>query len=367
MSRTRGRKGGRVGLCIGAASALVGLLVACGPPKPPEAGPGTSSVAPAAGDKPLDPAKPKVADVGTLVKELVFSQQKVRVEECPFDVVPTRAGSDAIKGIARANDKLYVADGTKELSVYTIGNGCKLSLDRSTGKGGKVEIPGNVDVVHADEKGTVTASTGVFDAYRVRGGGVIGKCGTNWLAPSPDGSLAFTSFANGTVRKIAITGDTCAASDWVLQNLSDDAKRQGAFTNVNSIGFDGPLVLVGGIVTSPKDARMVVAYDAAGTEKLRFGGKALADDGFGWVHAVTGCGAGICVADANFQAISLWTKAGSFLGRVRLKDLLGPGLPWAETLATTSEGDLLVGVTMRPSGAGPTVGKVLRLVFGGPS
>lgn len=364
MKRSRRRAGAQAVVPLGA---LLGALAACGPPKPPEAGPGTSTVAPTAGDTPVGAAKPKVAEAGDPIKELVFSGLKVRVEACPFDVAPTRAGNDAIKGIARANDKLYVADGTKELSVYTIGAGCKLSLDRSAGQSGKVTIDGNVDVVRADDKGTVTASTGVFDAYRVRDGKVVGKCATNWLAPSPDGTLAFTSFANGTVRKVAITGDTCAVSDWVLQNLSDDAKRQGAFTNVNAIGFAGPLVLVGGIVASPKDARMVVAYDVAGTEKLRFGGKALAEDGFGWVHAVTGCGAGFCVADANFQTISLWKSSGAFVGRVSLKDLLGPGLPWAETLATTEDGSLLVGVTLRPSGAGPTVGKVLRLVFGGAS
>ena len=343
------------------------MLASCGAAKPPETALGTSTVAPTAPDGDKGQPKPKAPDVGTLVKDLAFGGTKVRVEDCTFGTPPSHATNDAIKSFARAGDRLYVANGTKELLVYKIAPGCKLSLDKSSGEGGIVKIEGNVDVVRADDKGTVTASTGVFDAYRVRDGKVVGKCASNWLAPSPDGTLAFTSFANASVRKVAIAGDTCTPSEWVLKNLSDETKRQGPFEMVNSIGFAGPLVLVGGIVTSPKDARMVVAFDEAGTEKLRFGGKALAGDGFGWVHAVTGCGVGFCVADANFKVISLWTKTGTFVGRIELKELFAPGVPWAESLATTEDGSLLVGVTLRPNGAGPNVGKVLRLVFGGAS
>ena len=166
----RSRSVGRVfALVAPLLAALGGAAVGgCGGPKPPEAAPGTSTVPPSAGDKAV--SQTKTADAGKLIKELVFPENKVRVEECLFDTPPTGSTNDAVKSIARAGDSLYVANGTNELTAYRLSPGCKLALDRTVGAAGKVKIDGNVDVVRADDKGTVTASTGVFDAYRVTPG-----------------------------------------------------------------------------------------------------------------------------------------------------------------------------------------------------
>ncbi|MCC6521404.1 MAG: hypothetical protein IT373_01960 [Polyangiaceae bacterium] len=282
------------------------------------------------------------------------------VEDCPLEPALSADGRDPIHSIALAGERLFVADGTKELRAYAVKPGCKLVLDDSFADHGELHMEREIALVTADAQGNVMASNGVFDSYLLRGG-KSAVCGRNYVALHPSGAWGLTSFANSTVNKLTLTGDKCALEPWALRDLGDDAKRVGPFTNVSAIGFARDLTLVGGVLAS--GAHVVVGYDAAGNEKLRFGNEAqgASPDVIGWVHAVAGCAPGFCVADANYRAISVWSKEGKFVGRVLLEEILEGSLPWNQT-ATEQNGKLLVGISQRPK-AGPVVARVVRLVF----
>lgn len=341
----------------------LGVVAGCGGTKESVPEPPSPRALPPATTAPAKTTSAAPAAAATLLKEYTLGTTKVRVEECAFDAAPSSKTDDPIKAIARAGDRLYVANGTSGVAVYAIGAGCKLSLDKAQGAGGTIDVGQKIEGLSADGKGTVYASNGVFDAYRIQGGKVAGKCANHYLAAAPDGATGYTFFVSATMAKVDLAAG-CKTSDWVLRSMNDPQKRQGSLTGVTALGFLDGNVLVGGSAVEPKDARVVVALDpATGAEKLRFGNpKALEQDGFGWIHAVTACKVGVCVADANFKAVSLWTKAGKFVGRVSLADALSTtDTPWDQTLATTEDGSLLVGISLR--GSTGNVGKVVRFVF----
>lgn len=348
-------------LFLGSALAFLAANASCGgsPALEPSTQPATQpSTQPTASASPAKPAEPP----GEKLTELTFGKTKVVLEECPLDPALTSEKSDPIASIARVKDHLFIADGTAEIRAYAIKPGCRLVLDQAVGDKGIVKAPREISVLSADAKGNLLASSGVFDAYLVRDGKVVGPCGSHYAALHPSGTWALSSFANADVQKITVAGDKCKSEPWGFQTMGDDAKRKGPFLNVNSVGFAHDWTLVGGILAGPKETRVVIGLDATGTEKIRFGSDVpAADDGFGWVHASAACGSGLCIADANFSAVSMWTKEGTFVGRAKLNEALKVPSVWVQTLAP-QDANLLVGIDIRPA-SGPKVGRVLRFVL----
>lgn len=334
-------------------------------PPAAEPAPSPASETPAS-ETPATPAtdapKPVAAPAAKL-GEVSFGDTKVVLEDCPLEPALSSEKNDPIQGIARVKDRLYVADGTTDVRVYAIEPGCKLTLDKSVGEGGIVKAPNKIVMLSGGDD-EVLASSGPLDAYLIRGGKIAGACSKRYGALHPSGTWGLTSFVGSDVEKLKVEGDKCSTSTWALKNLGDEKKRVGPMRMINSIGFAGDLALVGGILAGPKETRAVVAFDAEGNEKLRIGSdKPAADDGFGWIHAATECAPGICVADANYRAISIWTKDGKFVGRIKLDQALGLPTPWAQTLAPSPDG-LYVGISVRPP-SGPRTGKIVRLAFPG--
>jgi hypothetical protein len=348
-------------LLLGSALACLAANASCGgaPTPEPSTQPSTRSSAQAtATASPAKPAEPP----GEKLTELTFGKTKVVIEECPLDPALTSEKGDPLTSIARVKDHLFIADGTAEIRAYAIKPGCRLVLDQAIGDKGVVKAPREISVLSSDAKGNLLASSGVFDAYLIRDGKVVGPCGSHYAALHPSGAWALSSFANADVQKITVAGDTCKSEPWGFQSMGDDAKRKGPFLNVNSVGFAHDWTLVGGILAGPKETRVVIGLDATGSEKIRFGSDTpVDDDGFGWVHASAACGSGLCIADANFSAVSMWTREGKFLGRARLNEALKLPSVWVPTLAA-QDANLLVGISLRPA-SGAQIGRVLRFVL----
>ena len=290
--------------------------------------------------KPLAP-QPKTAEVG---------KTKLTAELCTGEGVSFlyKSNMDVLRSVAVAGDKLYVIDSEGAMYGFTIaaGDGCKLTVDASFGEGGKLKPKRELRTLSSDTKGNVVASHGIFANYLLKDGKVDYECsapGQGYVQLHPTGGWGLGSFANATVRKITYGATECKSEPWVLQDLGQDDKRKGPFANVNTIGFMGDMVLVGGVLVEKVENRrptVVVAFDKTGEEKFRFGNtdKAARDDNFGWIHAIDVCTPGLCVLDSNFRRMTIWSKAGKYIGNVKLSDLFDLRYPWIPDMASAGKG-----------------------------
>ncbi|MEZ4375423.1 MAG: hypothetical protein R3B07_31725 [Polyangiaceae bacterium] len=286
---------------------------------------------------PLDP-KPKTVKLGTQD----FTPELCKFEEPLLD----KSGMSVIRAIEVVKDKLYLVGADGKLRAYNIGNGCSLSKDTSFGDGGVLSTNKEIKTLSKDDKGNLLASNGLFESYMISGGKLKYECkarGQGYIAMHPSGKWGLGSFANATVNKLTFGDSACESEPWVLQDMSQDAKRKGPFGNVNTIGFMGDTVLVGGILPKSKDpneSRVVIGMDANGKEKFRFGktDKSFDEQKFGWVHAIGACKPGICVVDSNFRRLSAWKKDGSFFGAVKLSDAFDLKYPWVPAFSVTKDG-----------------------------
>lgn len=335
--------------------------LACAAPAPvsPSTPVTTPATATPAGKASAAPA-PEPVVPAEKIGEVTLGTARVSLEECPLDPPLSAEGRDPIHSIALSGDRLFLANGTKEVRAYAMKPGCKLVLDPAFAERGVLRLDREIALLSADARGTLLASNGVFDSYRVRDGKAT-ACGRNYVALHPSGGWGLTSFANSTVHKLTGLDGACKLEPWILKDLSDDARRVGPFKTVGAIGFARGLTLVGGVLT--KGPSVVIGFDDEAKEKVRLGNETpgASQDVIGWVHAIAGCRPGFCIADANYRAISVWSPTGAFVGRVPLEAGLKGGLPWNQT-ATDQDGKLLVGVSLRPA-SGPVMGRIVRLVF----
>lgn len=254
--------------------------------------------------------------------------------------------------IAIQGNRAYVADADEKVRAYDISTsgGCKLTPVKDFGTDGVMTTDPKTRTVSAS-KNLVVASNGVFGSTVLKDGKVFYKCDARpqgYVAIHPSGKWGIGSFANATTAKVSFSDTTCTSEPWVLQDLSKP-NRKGDLQNVNSIGFMGDTVLVGGVVAkdkNPKEPRVVIAMTAAGKELFRLGNldKSFADDGLGWVHASSGCSAGICVLDANYKKLVVWSSTGKFVGKVELDKLFGLKSAWIPSFAVAPDKSLYFAV-----------------------
>jgi hypothetical protein len=276
--------------------------------------------------------------------------------------------------VAVADGRLFIADGSKEVRAFTIGDGdsCTLTLDADFGSGGAKTLGHDIEWLSVDGDGRVVASNGIFKAYAFDGtGDTEFDCDTKgYVEQHADGRWGISSWVNSTVRLVELAEGACSAEDWVLTDLSDDANRKGNFTSVHSAAVVGDKILIGGALAKtvdPETPNVVAVYDKAGKEKFRFGGsdEVGSDQNFGWVHAISGCEAGFCVLDSNYRRMTVWSPKGKFIGSVDLSELLDLGYPWINDFHLADDGytyfvaandrensDVAEGVIYRVSGMG---------------
>ena len=293
-----------------------------------------------AASKPLDP-KPAPQDGGGL---------KLTAEKCELEGGPlvAKSGSDVMRSIRVIGDKAYLADSDEKIRAYNIApsGACKLTIDKTFGENGVMKLADKASRLSGDAAGHLFASSGVFGSTRLTGGKVDFKCEARpqgYLFVHPGGKLGIGTFANSTVGKLSFDDKGCKSEPWVFQDLSQADKRKGPLTNAQAVGFVGDTILVGGVLAKevdPNEPRVVLALDAAGKEKFRFGNidKTFTEDHFGWVHAIAPCKPGICVLDSNYRRVTFWKTDGKYVGFVKLDKLFGLDYPWINELSAGKGG-----------------------------
>jgi hypothetical protein len=361
-------------------AALVGLaLMACKKDEQtPAASASPPSSAPTAAVPATTNAKPSLGQLAAETKPVVaqpsaqpLGKYTVKAEVCAIEGGgPLGASrSSVMPSIAIQGSRAYAASGDEKLHAYEIstGGGCTLKPVASFGTDGAMATDPKVRTVSAS-KDLLVASSGVFGSGVIKGDKLHYKCDARpqgHVALHPSGKWGIGSFANATVAKVSFNDTTCTSEPWVFQDLSRP-DRKGELTNVNSVGFLGDTVLVGGIVAkqvNPKEPRVVLGMNQAGKQLFRLGNldSSSADDGLGWVHAVSGCGVGICVLDGNYKKLALWTRDGAFIGKIALDKLFGVRAPWINSFAVAPDKSLYFVAGVDREGGKVAEGLVFRV------
>jgi hypothetical protein len=296
--------------------------------------------------------------------------RRISAERCELESGPFLGKStlDVFKAIEAAGGRVLLVDQYGRLAGFSPekGAGCRLGADKSFGEDGVLKLPHKIENLTRDGTGRVIASNGIFAAYAVEQGKQAFVCDTKGhVELHRSGKWGIAPYVNASVRLVEVEAEGCRSEDWVLQNLNDDAKRQGPFGNVSASAVLGNLVLIGGVLAKREDERqprMVAGYTRAGKETLRFGNpEPGAEDRFDWIHAIDGCKAGICVLDSNLRRLSVWSKTGKQLASVRLDDLFGVSSPWAVDFAVDDRGDAWFAVAAERGKSGVSEGLVFRV------
>ncbi len=341
----------RIGTTVTACAVLGFALLACKKEEAPTAASAAVSAA-AAGDKAPEASFEEQVKSSTplapVVKSVKLGTQDFAPELCSFDEpLLDKSNMDVLRAVQAVGDKLYLVTSDGKVRGYKIAAGkCALTKDASFGDDGVLSLSKEVKSLSKDSAGDLLASNGIFESYYISGGKLKYECkarGQGYIAMHPSGKWGLGPFANATVNKLKFGDSACESEPWVLQDLSQEGKRKGPFNNVNTIGFVGDLVLVGGILpksADPNESRVVIGMDAAGKEKFRFGStdKSFGEQKFGWIHAIGPCKAGICVVDSNMRQLSAWTKDGRFVGSAKLSDAFGLKYPWISSFSVTKDG-----------------------------
>lgn len=280
-----------------------------------------------------------------------------------------KSTSGLFKAVQAIDGRLLVVDGEGQIHGFKTSDkgGCTLKVDKSFGKKGVLKLKDKIEYLSADKSGKVVASHGIFNAYVIEGGEEVASCKTGgYIELHSSGKWGIAPWVNSTVKVVEFKDKTCTTEPWVLQDLSNDGKRKGDFSNVNTSAIVGDKIIIGGILAksvNAKEPRVVVAFDRKGKEAFRFGNteESFKDDGFGWFHAIQGCEAGICVLDSNFRKISLWDDKGGFIGAVKLKELLGLNYPWLADFTVAKGGEAYMVATQNRDDSKVVEGFVYRI------
>lgn len=311
----------------------------------------------AAGSKPTPKEVPFAAKLAasTPLDPKVTPQEgggvKVTAERCQMEGGPLtdKSNLDVTRALRVIGDKAYLVDADESIRAYDIAPGaaCKLTIDKTFGTAGVMKLTDKIARLASDSAGHLFASSGVFGSTRLTGGKVDFKCGARpqgYLYVHPNGKLGIGTFANATVAKLSFDDNGCKSEPWVFQDMSDATKRKGPLGNAQAVGFVGDTIFVGGVLAKevdPNEPRVVLALDAAGKEKFRFGAVdkgGSSEDRFGWVHGIAPCKPGICVLDSNYRRITFWKTDGKYVGFVKLDKLFGLEYPWISDFSAGKNG-----------------------------
>lgn len=282
------------------------------------------------------------------------------------------SASSVIQAIEAVADRLLVADHEGVIHGFKVATagGCTLSVDSSFGDGGTMKLPNKIEHFSKSDAGLVMASSGIFDTYALQNGKKLFDCkATGHFELDAGGKWGIVPWVNSTVEIADVSKDSCQRKDWVLKNLSDDAKREGLFKNVNTSAVIDGKIYIGGIPAKKvgnNEPRIVVIFDKAGKELGRFGNeeKSFGDDGFGWIHGITACGSNVCAVDSNFRRISVWSRDGKkHVGTVELKKLFGVSgtAAWIVDVSQAKDGALFLPAAQDREGGGVGEGLIFRV------
>ena len=317
-----------------------------------------------AASKPLEP-KPVPQEGGGV---------KLTAERCQMDGPAwlDKSTIDVMKSLRVIGDKLYVADPVGGVHAYVIAAGptCKLTVDKSFGTDGVLKLGEKAEHLGADTAGHLFVSNGFGKSFRLTGGKTDWTCDAKpqgTLYVNPNGKIGIGTFANANVGKLTLDDKGCKSEPFGFTDMNDAAKRKGPFSLAQAAGFVGDLILVGGSLAkdvSPDGGNVVVAVDATGKEKFRFGkiDKAFTEDRFGWVHAIGPCKPGICVLDSNHRRITFWKTDGTYLGFVKLSTMFDLNYPWLSDFSAGKNGATYFTAGQERQRSGASEGNIYRVM-----
>lgn len=289
----------------------------------------------------------------------------------PGDGFIGKSASQVIKAIEVVGDRLYLLDGDGLMYAYVIdtSNGCTLAVDTAFGDAGKLKTPKKIDHFSKNDAGTLFAG-GIFETLAFKDGKQVPfDCkATGHIEVDPGGKWAFVPWVNSTVETAELSDTGCTASDWVLKNLNDDAKRVGPYKTVMASAVIGDKVYLGAIPAEKLDGRetrVIAISDKAGKESLRFGATAPgnSEDRFGWVHGISACGDNVCVVDSNYRRLTVWTRDGKYLGFAPFKALFGmpADVIWTNDISTAKDGSVYIPAGQARDGVKVGEGLIFRI------
>jgi len=332
---------------------------------------------PAAGAAPKVPFEEKVAKSKPLAPSPAaqsLGSKKVEATLCKLPApLLAPSASNVIQALEVVGDQLLIADQDGVIHGYkvTSAGGCSLSVDAAFGDGGKLKLPNKIEHFSKTDAGLVIAASGIFDTYAIKDGKKLFDCkATGHFEVEPGGKWGIVPWVNSTVEIADLDKDSCSKKDWVLKHLSDDAKREGLFKNINTSAVIGGKIYMGGIPAAKiggREPRIVVIFDKAGKELGRFGNeeKAFGDDVFGWIHGISACGPNVCAVDSNYRRLSVWSADGKkHLGSIELSKLLGVSgtSAWINDISLAKDGAVYLPVGQEREGnSGVGEGLVFRV------
>jgi len=334
-------------IVTGAGLALALSTASCGGP----AGGAEGAATPPPGEKTVDPApaattdakaapppapaeaKVKLAlppvEIEAAEEPLKLGGKDVTAELCALDTsapeMKATSFASAIRPLTVLPDgALIVIDHEGKLRKYVArkGDKCELALDTSFGQNGVLTVTDELTSLAAAPNGRLFAWSW-SKLHRIDGNKAeASQCSVK--AIDPGGTIGFSSFGT-EITKLKLDAE-CAEEKWPVKGLTDkDA----------SISLISPLP--GGDVAlsvSKKGSYFVGLHGPDGKQKLKLGGAKDGDEQICNVNDVEPCAQGLCVLDGNCRSIRAWdAKKGTFVGAIKVGDLLGVSYPWPVDIA----------------------------------
>ena len=230
----------------------------------------------------------------------------------------------------------------KQLSYFTL-QGDKLV------KGKELELERDCDDISSDHSGMLYLSPGIGDVMGVKDGVMTFQSTVDgYLHMHPSGEWGISYWVGSDTQKIRNQGGNLVSEPWILTNMSDAAARQGIFSMVDSVAISDSRIMVSGnaeLEGGEEDKRLVV-YDYDGNTQLEFGGREGNDpDMIGYITAMVETENGYIATDGNMRDIFFWSKDGTYVGTVDVKEFLGTRYPWIEDMRMAEDGSVLLLMT----------------------
>lgn len=262
------------------------------------------------------------------------------------------SSSRVMPGIAVLDPHVYLsnADGQTLRFVADTTAGCALTIDPTWGDAGTYTPASAQDALNiAQATGRLVMSGSVFESEVVdTTTGASYVCDASGKVEiTPDGSLGVAYFPGSAIRQVNFTDTGCTVDDPAPQAASLAYEHQ---TILSGQFAPGGQFVTGGIL--PGNLAQVIAYTEDGAEVWRQGESdpdSFGDQRYGWVHAVSLCGAtpAVCTLDTNFRRLQVLDPAGTWVTSADLNELLDIESAWWEDMEFDAAGRIWM-----PVGAG---------------
>lgn len=272
--------------------------------------------------------------------ELTLTAERCTIEGHAFTGTSTM---ETIGNFEVFHGQLWIVDGDENVRRFDMDltDGCRLTLDTTFGEGGVMDFERDADTISSGGD-TLVVSTGLFEAY------VFGADGTMRYtcdAPSlghvyvhPTGEWALASFMRSEFNRVTFGDEAC--------EVERGAVEFPVFRSGQRLAFIGDQTIIGGTLAEEYDGRNPLSVGAADGDGLawRHGNITVRfdDAGYGYVHAIEGCGDYICVLDSNMRRMQVVRPDGSGWQTVEIDDVLGFRYPWLEDMDVADDGTVFI-------------------------